>query len=139
MARNGRGRVLERALKVCMTGEVEALPELFDPEVTGWSPNMLVNSIHVLAKVVAIRDGSLSELSIQIDNLDVFGNKAFAEYRVTAIFSDDFVVDEETVIRPNHREIVLGAAIVAEFTGDKISAFRNYFDDASLMDQMLAA
>ena len=31
------------------------------------------------------------------------------------------------------------AALVAEFKGDRISAFRNYFDDASLMEQMLAA
>ena len=28
--------------------------------------------------------------------------------------------------------------MVAEFTGNKISAFRNYFDDATPMEQMLA-
>jgi hypothetical protein len=26
-----------------------------------------------------------------------------------------------------------------EFSGDKISAFRNYFDDAALLEQMIAA
>ena len=43
------------------------------------------------------------------------------------------------MIEPNGREILLGAAMVADFTGDKISAFRNYFDDAALLEQMLAA
>jgi limonene-1,2-epoxide hydrolase len=42
------------------------------------------------------------------------------------------------VIDPNGRDILLGGAIVAEFDGDKISAFRNYFDDATLLVQMLA-
>jgi hypothetical protein len=32
---------------------------------------------------------------------------------------------EDVVIEPNGREIVLGAAMVADFSKDKISAFRN--------------
>ena len=34
-------------------------------------------------------------------------------------------------------ELVLGAAAVADFEGDKIAALRAYFDDASLLEQML--
>ena len=74
-----------------------------------------------------------------MDSLDIFGNKGFVEYRVTAVFSGPFVIDADTVVEPNGNEILLGAALVAEFTGDKISALRNYFDDASLLEQMLVA
>jgi SnoaL-like domain len=137
MAPNGRGQVLERALNACITGEVDALPELFTENVSGWSPNMLVSSLAELSEVVAERDGSLSDVSVQIDALDVFGNKGFAEYRLSGVFSGPFVIDEETVIEPNGREILLGAALVVEFDGDKISAFRNYFDDVTLMVQMV--
>jgi SnoaL-like protein len=137
MAPNGRGQVLERALNACITGEVDALPELFTENVSGWSPNMLVGSLAELSEVVAERDGSLSDVSVQIDALDVFGNKGFAEYRLSGVFSGPFVIDEETVIEPNGREILLGAAMVVEFDGDKISAFRNYFDDVTLMVQMV--
>jgi len=139
MARSGRAGVLERALEACLTGEVEALPELFTDDVSGWSPNMLVASRDELAEVVAERDASLSNLSLNIDVLDVVGNKGYAEYRVNAVFSGPFVIDEETVIEPNGREILLGAAFVAEFSGDTISAFRNYFDNAALLEQMLVA
>ena len=41
------------------------------------------------------------------------------------------------MVEPNGRELLLGAAMVAGFTGNKISAFRNYCDDATLMEQML--
>ena len=58
---------------------------------------------------------------------------------MSAVFSGPFVIDRDRVIEPNGNAIVLGAAMVAEFRGDKIAVFRNYFDDASLMEQMLFA
>ena len=138
MARSGRAGVVERALEAGFNGDVDVLPELFTEDVSGWSPNMLVASRGELAEVVAERDTSISNVSLKIDVVDIVGNKGYAEYRVTADFSGPFVVDEETVIEPNGRELLLGAALVAEFTGDKISAFRNYFDNAALLEQMLA-
>jgi hypothetical protein len=138
MTEDGRSGVLRRALEACFAGEVSALPELFTEDVSGWSPNMLVTSLDELSTVVADRDESLSDVSVQVDGLDVTGNKGFAEYRVSAVFSGPFRLDEETVIEPNNREILLGAALAADFSGDKISAFRNYFDDITLLAQMLA-
>ena len=35
------------------------------------------------------------------------------------------------------RKSGIGAAMVAEFKANKISAFRNYFDDAALLEQLL--
>jgi hypothetical protein len=139
MARNGRAGVLERALDACFHGKVDSLSELFTDDVTGWSPNMLVGSLDELKEVVTERDESLSDVSLQIDALDVVGNKGFAEYRVTAVFSGPFVIDGETVVEPSGQEMLLGAALVAEFAGDKISAFRNYFDNSALLEQMLPA
>jgi ketosteroid isomerase-like protein len=138
MAPNGRAGVLERAIEACFNGEVDALPELFADDVSGWSPNMLVSSRDELVEVVAERDASLSDVSLKIDTLDVVGNKGYAEYRVNARFSAPFEIDQETAIQPNGRELVLGAAFVAEFDGNTISAFRNYFDNSALLEQMLA-
>ena len=139
MARSGRAGVLERALEVCFHGEVDALPEVFTDGVSAWSPNMLATSLGELAEVVAVRDVSLSNVSVQIDALDVVGNKGYAEFRFSAAFTGPFLVDEDTVIEPNGRELMLGAVVVAEFDGDKISAIRLYFDDLSFVEQMLAA
>ena len=131
--------VLRRALEACIAGDVDALPELFTADVSGWSPNMLVSSLDELSETVASREEALSDVTIDINSLDVFGNKGFVEYRLNAVFSGPFALDEDTVVEPTGGTILLGAALVAEFSGDKISAFRNYFDDASLLEQMVVA
>jgi SnoaL-like polyketide cyclase len=138
MSGNDRRQVLRRALEACILGQVDALPDLFTEDVSCWSPNLLVASRDELAKAIADRENAVSDVNIQIDGLDVSGNKGFAEYRLSAVFSGPFAISPDVVVEPNGREILLGAAIVADFTGDKISAFRNYFDDAALMEQMLA-
>ena len=139
MADNGRAEVLRRALEACVRGEAGALPELFTADVSGWGPHMLVGSLAQLQETVGAREEALSQVGIEIGSLDVFGNKGFVEYRLEAVFSGPFVLDEETVIEPTGDRIELGAALVAEFEGDKISAFRNYFDDAALLEQLVPA
>ena len=138
MADNDRASVLRRGLEACIRGEVDPLPELFTQDVIGWSPNMLVNSLNELAETVADREDALTDVDVEIDSLDVFGNKGFVEYRVRALFSGSFVIDDNAAIDPNGHVLVLGAALVAEFSDGKISAFRNYFDEAALLEQMLA-
>ena len=139
MVENERRQMLRQAVEACVVGDVDALPEFFAADVSGWSPNMLVRSLDELRDVVADREDAFANVAIHVDALDVVGKKGFMEYRLTGVFSGPFVIDENTVVDPNGRELVLGAALVAEFAGDKISAFRNYFDDAALMEQMLAA
>lgn len=138
MANDRRG-VMQRAVEACVAGDVGALPEMFADDVSGWSPNMLVTSLDELTEVVGEREDALSNIRVQVDGVDVVGNKGFMEYRVSAVFSGPFHVDDETTLEPNGRELLLGAVLVAEFAEGKISAFRNYFDDAALMEQMLVA
>ena len=139
MAENDRAQVLRRALEACIRGDAAPLPELFTDDVSGWSPNMLVVSLDELTETVADREDALTEVDLEINSLDVFGNKGFVEYRVRAVFSGPFVIDDSATIDPNGHELVLGAAMVAEFGEGKISAFRNYFDEFALLDQMLVS
>ncbi len=138
MAENGRAQVLQNALEACIKGDVDALPQLFTPDVSGWGPNMLVSSLDQLKDTVASREEALSDVDVEIGSLDVFGNKGFVEYRLNAVFSGPLRLDEDTVVDPTGGKIQLGAALVAEFSGDKISAFRNYFDETTLLEQMVA-
>src|SRR6476646_8476085 len=138
MTQNGRAGVLERALDACVTGQAGALPELFTDDVSGWSPNLMVTSLGELTEAVGARDESLSDVSILVHGVDVVGDRAYAEYIVSAVFSGPFPIGDDIVIDPNGRELTLGGIIAADFAGDKISAFRNYFDDVTLLVQMLA-
>jgi ketosteroid isomerase-like protein len=142
MTEKSRGATLRRAIETCIRPDDDAiakLGELFHDEVTVWSPNMLATGLADLAENLALRETAFSDVDIQIDALDVFANKGFAEFRVAATFSGPFVLGKEAAIEPNGQRLLLGAAAVADFEGGKIKALRAYFDDATLLEQMLAA
>jgi hypothetical protein len=134
---DGRGQKLALALEAGLTGETGAMSGLFSDDVSGWSPNMLVNSLEELSEVVQSRDESLSDVSVAVQGVDAAGNKAFAEFVLTAKFSGPWVIDEDVVLEPTGREVVMAGVVAADFTDDKISAFRMYFDDLALMAQLL--
>ena len=136
-----RGAILRHAIETCIPPDDDAiakLGELFHDEVTVWSPNLLATGLPDLAKNLAYRENAFSDVGIQIDALDVFADKGFAEFRVTATFSGPFMIGKETVIEPRGQRLILGAAVVADFEGGKIKALRAYFDDSTLLEQMLA-
>ena len=136
-----RDAVLTRAITICITPDDDAiatLSELFTDDATVWSPNMFAVGLTDLEENLAVRESSFSDVDIQIDSLDVFGSRGVIEFRVTGTFSGPFVADETVVIEPNGHQLLLGAAAVADFDGDRIKALRAYFDDASLLEQMLA-
>lgn len=142
MTETSRGTTLRRAIETCIQpddGAVAKLGELFSDDVTVWSPNLLAVGLTDLAENLAFREMAFSDVDIQIDALDVFASKGFAEFRVAATFSGPFVIGKQAAIKPNGQRLLLGAAAIADFEGGKIKALRAYFDDATLLEQMLAA
>jgi hypothetical protein len=141
MTGTSRGAILRRAIQTCVHPDDDAiakLGELFHDDVTVWSPNLLAVGLADLAENLKFREMAFSDVDIQIDALDVFANKGFAEFRVEATFSGPFVIEKELAIEPNGQRLLLGAAAVADFQGNKIKALRAYFDDATLLEQMVA-
>ena len=65
------------------------------------------------------------------------GDNAIAEWRVGADHTGTLHIEDDLEIEPSGRRIVLAGATFAEFRGDQICAFRNYFDDAALLEQLL--
>jgi ketosteroid isomerase-like protein len=142
MTGTSRHAILRRAIETCIHPDDDAiakLGELFHDDVTVWSPNLLALGLADLAENLAFREMAFSDVDIQMDALDIFANKGFAEFRVAATFSGPFVIGKETAIEPNGQRLLLGAATIADFEGGKIKALRAYFDDTTLLEQMLAA
>jgi hypothetical protein len=140
MTEHPRGAVLRRAITTCISPDdntIASLDDLFTDGTVVWSPNMLTVGRSELAKALTVRESSFSDVDIQIDSLDIFGSRGLAEFRVVANFTGPFALDDETIIEPNGQQLLLGAAVVADFDGNKIAALRGYFDDASLLEQML--
>jgi hypothetical protein len=140
MAENPRSATLRRAIDVCIEPDDDAigrLGEIFTDDVSVWSPNLLAIGLDGLAESLSFRQASFSDVDILVSTLDVYGSRGLIEFQVAANFTGPFVIDDSVAIEPNNQRLVIGAAAVADFEGDKIKALRAYFDDATLLEQML--
>lgn len=80
---------------------------------------------------------TFSNVVVNIDGLNLMGPKAIAEWRLAADHTGPLVIEGEDVLEPTGRRVVLSGATFAEFRDDRICAFRNYFDDAAPVEQLL--
>ena len=141
MSDTSRGAVLVRAVEACIKPDddmIAALGTLFTDDVTAWSPNLMAVGLVDLAENLVFRETTFSDVVVNVTSLGVLGNKGFIEFQVAATFSGPYVIDEEIVVEPNGQVLVLGAAAIADFAGDKIKSLRAYFDDMTLLEQMFA-
>ncbi len=129
--------VLIQALEAAVTGDDSKLAQTFTEDVVGWSPNLAITSLAELAEEFGDRHDVLSNIVISFDAVYIIGDNAIAEWRIGADFTGALVVGDDVEIEPTGNRVVLAGATFAEFRGDLISAFRNYFDDAALLEQLL--
>jgi ketosteroid isomerase-like protein len=129
--------VLVQALEAAVTGDDSALDQTFTEDVVGWSPNLAVTSRAELAEEFGDRHDALSNIVIAFDAIYIIGDNAIAEWRSSADHTGPIVVDDDLQLDATGRTIVLAGATFAEFRDDLICAFRNYFDDAALLEQLL--
>jgi predicted ester cyclase len=121
-----------------LVGAGEADPNsLFTDDVSAWSPALNVSSLEELTQTLAERDEALSNVTIAIRSLNSRGNRVVAEWRLDADHTGPLVLDDEVTVPATGRHIHLGGATFAEFSGDKISSFRTYFDEMALTEQLV--
>jgi ketosteroid isomerase-like protein len=134
-----RKEVLSGALEAEIGGAPVDLEALFTEDVVGWSPYVSVSGLAALAAVAALREAAFSNVVITFRGLDEAGNKAFAEWLVEADHTGPLVLDEDSVLEATGRHLQLPGVTVADFRDGKIRSFRTYFDDLSLIEQIVGA
>jgi predicted ester cyclase len=133
-----RPSVFVRALETAVGVGNEDPGTLFTDDVVAWSPALMASSLAELSDALKVRDDALSNVGLAIRSLNVGSNKVIAEWRLDADHTGPLVVDNELTLEPTGRHVHVGGATFAEFRGDKIRAFRSYFDDMALMEQLVA-
>jgi ketosteroid isomerase-like protein len=128
---------MRRLLQAAVTGDGEAMADLVTADVTAWSPNLFVTSRDELLAALQ-RDDTFSAIEIRVQALDQVGDKAIAEWHVAVDHTGPLAIDDDLVIEPTGGRLHLSGATIAEFDGDRICAFRSYFDDLALVEQALA-
>jgi len=134
---DSRKDVLLKALEAEVGGASVDLSTLFTDDVVGWSPYATSSGLTALAEVVALREIAFSNVVLMIRGLDEVGNKAFAEWRVEADHTGPLVLGEDAVLDATGRHVQLAGVTVADFREGKIRSFRTYFDDMSLIEQIV--
>ncbi len=132
-----RKDVLSNALEAEVGGASVDLGTLFTDDVVGWSPYATVSGLTALADLSALRELAFSNVVIMFRGLDEVGNKAFAEWRIEADHTGPLVLDEDAVLEATGRHVQLAGFTVADFRDGKIRSFRTYFDDMSLIEQIV--
>ena len=132
-----RKDVLLKALEAEVGGASVDRATLFTDDVVGWSPITTVSGLADLADLAAGHDTTFSNVVIMFRGLDEVGNKAFAEWLIEADHTGPLDLGEDAVVEATGRHIQLAGVTVADFRGEKIRSFRTYFDDVSLIEQMV--
>ena len=132
-----RKEVLSNALKAEIGAASVELKTLFTDDVTGWSPYITVSGLTALADLAALREAAFSNVVITFRGLDEVGNKAFAEWLVEADHTGPLVLSEDSALEATGRHVQLPGVTVADFREGKIRSFRTYFDDLSLIEQIV--
>ena len=134
-----RKDVLSRAIEA-EAGVAPVDPStLFTEDVVGWSPYASVSGLAALAEIAGRREEAFSNVAVTFRGLDEVGNKAYAEWLFEADHTGPLELDEGAVLEATGRRVRLPGVTVADFKGGKIRSFRTYFDDASLLEQIVGA
>lgn len=131
-----RAAMLVQAIEASVTGDSRVIRELYADDVQGWSPVMTVSSAAELAVELEDRQEAFSDIDLEVTPLDVGGDQACVEWIATATHSGPLVIDEDIVIEPTGGRFTLRGVTVADFERDRIRAFRQYWDEVSLLEQL---
>ena len=134
-----RKDVLVKAIEAEISGEAADFESIFTDDVVGWSPYMAVSGLAGLSALAAIHEMAFSNVAILFRGVDEVGNRAFAEWVIEADHTGPFLLDDDVAVEATGRRVQLAGATVADFRDGKIRSFRSYFDDLSLVEQIVGA
>ena len=132
-----RKDVLLKALEAEIGIESVDPSTLFTDDVVGWSPLATVSGLAALTELSAEHDTAFSNVALSIRGLDEVGNKALAEWVIDADHTGPLVLSEDAVLDATGRHVQMAGATVADFREGKIRSYRTYFDDVSLIEQLV--
>ena len=136
---DSRKDVLLKALEAEVGGASADPSTLFTDDVVGWSPFASVSGLSALTELSAIHDTAWSNVVLSFRGLDEVGNKAFAEWLIEADHTGPLIISDDAVVEATGRHVQLAGVTVADFRDGKIRSYRTYFDDVSLIEQLVGA
>jgi ketosteroid isomerase-like protein len=132
-----RKDVMVKALEAEVGSASVDLGALFTDDVVGWSPYASVSGLTALAELSTLREIAFSNVVILLRGVDEVGNRVYAEWLIEADHTGPLVLDDDVVLEATGRHVQLAGVSVADFREGKIRSFRTYFDDLSMIEQIV--
>jgi ketosteroid isomerase-like protein len=131
-----RGQVLVLALEAAVRGDTSLFVDYFTHDVTFTGPHLALSSRASAQRSFDGPEDGLTDLRLVVHSVDAIADKLIAEWRLEATFSGPLLFDDDLLIEPTGRPVRMRGVSVAEFRGARIAAFRHYFDDSELFDDV---
>ncbi len=136
---DSRKDVMVKAMEAEVGSADVDLGTLFTDDVVGWSPYASISGLTALAELSALRDIAFSNVVIGLRSVDEVGNRVYAEWLIEADHTGPLVLDDDVVVEATGRHVLLPGVSVADFRDGKIGSYRTYFDDLSMLEQIVGA
>ena len=129
--------LLCRAIPAAATGDVTAI-ELFTEDVIGDAEDLRIRSRTDLEHQLIDRSGVLSRVDFCLDDLEELADGVIATWRLSGDHTGEVLLDEDELLEPSGRRIVLSAKTQVRFRGHRVCWFHSVFDGPSLVAQISA-
>ncbi len=124
-------------LQIAIVGEPETLRDALTEDAHGWSPTFEFSSCAEAEAAFRERDRPLMVQQFRIDRMCWSANVVFAEWSLRASLRTPLLVADDILVEADDRDIALGGATVAVRCGALLSSVHTYFDDATLIEQVV--
>jgi ketosteroid isomerase-like protein len=131
-----RAAVLADALRAGLAGDRERITELATHDVAVWTPSIAASSLDELLDQLGRGDGVFSDMELDITPLDVGGDRACVEWRVTMQHTGTLSMLDGAALEPTGLGVTVYGVTVAEFRGDRICSLRQYWDELTVYEQL---
>ena len=113
-----------------------AIKELYTDDIKAWAPALSASSAAELAAEFDRRDDAFSDIELEVRPLDVGGDFACVEWTVTMTHSGPLTLADGVVVEPSGLTVTINGTTVAEFEGERICSFRQYWDEFAVLEQL---
>ena len=127
---------LVRALRASVQRDYRTLAELYSDDVTAWTPARSTSSASELLDESKRPDAAFTDVELEVMPLDVGGDYACAEWRVTMTHAGDLQLRDRAILPPTGLRITINGVTIAEFDGSRICALRQYWDELAVYEQL---
>jgi ketosteroid isomerase-like protein len=136
-----RAAVLEQFLRSSLDGDREAVVAFCTEDVRAWTPERTVSSRDELLAELDRREDTFSGSGADADImlLDVGGEFACAEWSVALTHTRKLELADGRVVEPTGARVTVHGVTVAEFSGERICALRQYWDELGTLEDIAAA